>query len=123
MAENELTLLRRLAGWFESQGASVRSTSFTYDEDRQEAVVSATIDLERTEVIPEQGCKEMGNLLTRANAAMRLGRPSLPTTLELLAHNMAKSILELRRLSRRRGPEYYFDLLAEVDRMKEEKNE
>ena len=119
MAENELSLLGRLAHWLESQGASVRSTHFTYEEGQ--ASLKAVIDMERTEVTPREGAKELAELLIRAEAALKLKPQALPSTLEIMAHNMAQTVMKLKRMSRGRGPDYYFDLfkLLEEERKDE----
>lgn len=113
---NELSLLERLAGWLESQGACVRSTHFSYDDG--EATISAVIDLDNTEVRDIEGAKEYRALMHQARTALDLDQQVLPSTLEVVAKNMAKSVMGLQRLARRRGPDYFFDLLALVEREK-----
>jgi uncharacterized membrane protein len=116
--DNELSLLGRLARWLESQGAVVRSTSFSYEDG--EAVISAVIDTKATAVCPRDGRKVLEQLVTRAETVRKLGSPSLPSTLEVLAANMAKSVMELKRLSRKRGEDYYFDLFSEIEKARKD---
>ena len=111
---NELSLLERLAGWLESQGASVRSTHFSYDDG--EATISAVIDLDNTEVKEIEGAKEYRTLIHQARTALDLDQQVLPSTLEVVAKNMAKTVMKLQRLARRRGPDYFFDLLHLVEK-------
>lgn len=111
---NELSLLERLAFWLESQGATVLSTHFSYTKD--EATISAVIDLSRTEVKEPVGMKDLNSLLMSAESAMRLDQRALPSTLEVVAKNMAKSVIRLKRLAMRRGPDYLFDLFLLLER-------
>ena len=111
---NELSLLERLAFWLEGHGATVRSTHFSYGGD--EATISAVIDLSQTEVKEPEGINELRDLLLSAEAAAKLDQRVLPSTLEVVAKNMAKSVLRLKRLAMRRGPDYLFDLFAMLEK-------
>lgn len=113
MAENELSLLGRMARWLESQGASVRATHFTYEGDR--AIISAEIDMKETHVVTREGAEELRKLVDRAEAVLKLNRPSPPTTLEVMAKSMADSVLRLQGYARRRREDYYFDLFKLIE--------
>lgn len=108
MGENELSLLGRLARWLESHGAVVRSTNFSYEDDR--AVLTAVIDMKGSDVLPREGADELRKLEDRAETVYKLPHPSLPSTLEVMALSMAASVLRLREVARRRAEDYYFYL-------------
>lgn len=111
---SELSILERFAHWLESQGASVKSTHFSYSGG--EATISAVIDREKTEVREPDGVKELRDLLLSSETALRIDQRLMPSTLEVIAKNMARSVMKLRRIARGRGPDYFFDLFASLER-------
>lgn len=61
------------------------------------------LDLEKTDLKPPPGVKELKQLTMQARAAVDVALPKSPTMLELLAHNMGGHILQLEAMGPQAG--------------------